>query len=180
VTELKAQLDSTTQASQILAEEATSIASVLDVIRNIAEQTNLLALNAAIEVARAGEQGRGFAVVADDVRSSAQKTQQSTAGIQQRIERLQQGVDKTVNAMQNGSSMVQETAGTAGDIQSSFIAIESLMQDINDIRAQIATATEEQSQVVSGITEHLVSISDHSKENTRHSQEIDHATDLFV
>ncbi len=180
VIELKAQLDNATEASKVLAEEATSITSVLDVIRNIAEQTNLLALNAAIEAARAGEQGRGFAVVADEVRSLAQKTQQSTADIQQRIERLQQGVEKTVSAMKTGSSMVQETAGNVGDTQTSFIAIESLMQDINDISTQIATATEEQSQVVSGITEHLVSISDYSKENTRHSQEIDQAADQLV
>ncbi|WP_051207008.1 methyl-accepting chemotaxis protein [Saccharospirillum impatiens] len=180
VNELKSQLDTATQASHVLAEEATSITSVLDVIRNIAEQTNLLALNAAIEAARAGEQGRGFAVVADEVRSLAQKTQQSTADIQQRIERLQQGVDKTVSAMQTGSSMVQETAGNVSETQASFVAIEALMQDINDISAQIATATEEQSQVVSGITEHLVSISDYSKENTRHSQEIDQAADQLV
>ncbi|WP_108127530.1 methyl-accepting chemotaxis protein [Saccharospirillum mangrovi] len=170
-------LNEASSATHNLAEEAENIAGVLEVIRGIAEQTNLLALNAAIEAARAGEQGRGFAVVADEVRSLASKTQQSTEDIQERIERLQSGVNQTVDTMTRGTELGQEAVTDVGESTDAFRKIQAFMQEINDISTQIATATEEQSQVVAGINQNLQSIADYSKENTGNSQKIDRAAD---
>lgn len=97
---LSTEVDKAAQVIQQLEEGAQDIGRVLEVIGGIAEQTNLLALNAAIEAARAGEQGRGFAVVADEVRTLAQRTQESTQEIKSMIESLQQSSHEAVSVME--------------------------------------------------------------------------------
>jgi methyl-accepting chemotaxis protein len=151
---------------QGLEAETESIGSLLDVIKGIAEQTNLLALNAAIEAARAGEQGRGFAVVADEVRSLANRTEQSTQDIHEMIERLQRGAGDAVEVMKVGQDKAREAVDKAEAAGSALVSITAAMDEINVMNAQIAGAAEEQTAVAEEINRNIVNISEVAAETS--------------
>ena len=108
---------------QGLADNASRISVVVDLIQVIASQTNLLALNATIEAARAGEAGRGFAVVASEVKSLASQTAKATDEIRSQIASMQSVTTSAVSAIRN----IGQTIG-----------------EIDDVTTAIAAAVEEQ------------------------------------
>ncbi|MGL5286933.1 MAG: methyl-accepting chemotaxis protein, partial [Aeromonas sp.] len=161
------EIEGTGQVVSQLESESNNISLVLDVIRNIADQTNLLALNAAIEAARAGEQGRGFAVVADEVRTLAQRTQDSTTEIQRMIEQLQSRASAAGSAMQEGCQSMLETVSLARGAGEQMEQVNDAVTAISDMNTQIASATEEQHQVAEELGRNMLVINTVAEENAQ-------------
>ena len=152
------EIDHTAHILQRLSEESSSITTMLNSIRGIAEQTNLLALNAAIEAARAGEQGRGFAVVADEVRTLAQRTQDSTTEIEEMVGTLLDRIDEAVAAMESGQRQAETSVGHARDVSEALDSIRGAVEKITQMNLQVATATEEQGAVAEEINRNITNI----------------------
>ncbi|MDD4700992.1 MAG: methyl-accepting chemotaxis protein [Desulfovibrio sp.] len=133
------------QDMDTLSQQAEGIGQIMSVISDIADQTNLLALNAAIEAARAGDAGRGFAVVADEVRKLAEKTMTATHEVGQVISGIQEGTRKSVDGVDASINTIQDAITLANQSGETLHAIVTLVNQTNDQMRSIATASEEQS-----------------------------------
>ncbi|MGV3633799.1 MAG: methyl-accepting chemotaxis protein [Pseudorhodoplanes sp.] len=121
-----------------LAEAATRIGEVINLIQSIAGQTNLLALNATIEAARAGDAGRGFAVVASEVKSLAGQTARATEDIAGQIGSIQ---------------------SAAADASQAIAQINHIIEDMSALAANVAATVEQQNSAVTIIAEGVSSAS---------------------
>ena len=162
-----------------LGDNSKQISEITDFIVEIANRTNLLALNASIEAARAGEAGRGFTVVADEIRNLAERSSKSAEEISELVEDIQNGIIKSVEAMESGTSKVSEgteLVDSAGEILKEILgSVEISSSSIIDI----SKATHEQTEFSENIAKSLEEIAEIAKKTAERSkQSIESVTEL--
>jgi methyl-accepting chemotaxis protein len=138
---------------QSLADAATKIGEVVQLINDIASQTNLLALNATIEAARAGEAGKGFAVVASEVKALATQTGKATEEIAAQISAIQSETNAAVAAIKGIGSTITEI----NEVSSS---IASAIEEQGAAAREITRNTQEAAQGTGQVTSNITSVSD--------------------
>ena len=157
---------------RVLAEGASKIGEVVNLITSIAGQTNLLALNATIEAARAGEAGKGFAVVASEVKNLANQTSKATEEIGAQIGSIQQATQQAVVA-------IGAIASTIDEVSRITVAIAAAVEEQSAATAEIARTVQETAQATGVVTMNIASVGQGaSSTGAAASQVLAAATDL--
>ncbi|MCL2820117.1 MAG: methyl-accepting chemotaxis protein [Oscillospiraceae bacterium] len=146
------QMDGMISAVKDINDASHSIGNIIKTIDDIAFQTNILALNAAVEAARAGQHGKGFAVVAEEVRNLASKSAQAAKDTSEIIQ-------DTIEKSDLGSRIAGETAASLQEIGTGIT-------ESNRLVAEIAAASEEQSQSISQINTGINQVSQVIQQNS--------------
>jgi methyl-accepting chemotaxis protein len=145
------------QAMQEIKSSSDDIAKIIKTIDAIAFQTNILALNAAVEAARAGEAGMGFAVVADEVRNLAQRSAQAAKETAAKIETA---IGKTAQGVQMSEKVAQSLA-----------EIVTHIRKVDELVAEIATASKEQSDGISQVNVAVAQMDKMTQSNAASAEE---------
>ena len=155
---IKEQVESIAENILALSEQTQQIGEIIASVNDISAQSNILALNASVEAARAGEHGKGFAVVAVEVRNLAEQSRQATAQVRAILSDIQNGINATVMATEEGTKVVDQGVQLATQAQETIGQLTGVINESAQAAMQMMAGGRQQATGVEQIAVAMQSI----------------------
>ena len=176
---IKDEIDQSNKEISEIVNVINEIGAKTKVINDIVFQTKLLSFNASVEAARAGEHGKGFSVVAEEVGKLAQMSGDSAKEITELLETSIVKVQSTIESSKKrinslmllNKDKVEVGTMTAKKCSDALDEITMNVNNVDQMIAEIASASHEQSQSIREITKAMTEIDSASHQNSSSSQQ---------
>jgi methyl-accepting chemotaxis protein len=159
-----------------LSEQTQQIGEIIATVNDIAAQSNILALNASVEAARAGEQGKGFAVVAAEVRNLAEQSKQATEQVKAILSDIQNGINATVMATEEGTKVVDQGVQLAAQTQEVIAQLAGVINESAQVAMQMVAGGRQQASGVEQIALAMQNINQATVQSLASTRQAEKAT----
>ncbi len=158
-----------------LGSKSKEISKVMDLINNLAAQTKLIAFNAALEASSAGESGKRFSVVASEIRRLADSVTDSTHEIEDRIQEIQDSINRLVITSEKGASSIQLGMQVSLETADDLNALVQAASKTSNAAQQISLSTRQQKTASSQV---VIALRDIANASTHNAQSVRKITDI--
>ncbi|HKM38046.1 MAG TPA: methyl-accepting chemotaxis protein [Thiopseudomonas sp.] len=150
-----------------LGRKSKEISKVMDLINTLADQTKLIAFNAALEASSAGESGKRFSVVASEIRRLADSVTDSTHEIEDRIQEIQDAINRLVITSEKGASSIEMGMQVSSETAQDLNALVQAASKTSSAAQQISMSTRQQKTASSQVVTALRDIANASMYNAQ-------------
>ena len=158
-----------------LGSKSKEISKVMDLINTLAAQTKLIAFNAALEASSAGESGKRFSVVAGEIRRLADSVTDSTHEIEDRIQEIQDSINRLVITSEKGASSIQLGMQVSLETAEDLNALVQAASKTSSAAQQISLSTRQQKTASSQV---VIALRDIANASTHNAQSVRNITEI--
>lgn len=158
-----------------LGSKSKEISKVMDLINTLAAQTKLIAFNAALEASSAGESGKRFSVVASEIRRLADSVTDSTHEIEERIQEIQDSINRLVITSEKGANSIQLGMQVSLDTAEDLNALVQAASKTSSAAQQISLSTRQQKTASSQV---VIALRDIANASTHNAQSVRQITEI--
>lgn len=158
-----------------LGSKSKEISKVMDLINTLAAQTKLIAFNAALEASSAGESGKRFSVVASEIRRLADSVTDSTHEIEERIQEIQDSINRLVITSEKGANSIQLGMQVSLDTAEDLNALVQAASKTSSAAQQISLSTQQQKTASSQV---VIALRDIANASTHNAQSVRQITEI--